>query len=394
MAKRGFGWPSFRRNFSAGGYNPFLLRNTYDYIPVYSNIAEVAWLERAMLRRGMVFVDGKPLKQVLYFRRLRDSDGAFWADEDGRHLHFRLPRDSNAERLQAEVTVREQCFVPRQWGLGFLRVSAFIFEKAADCLPVPQRAILSTMRGHHWIIENNRVEWANACGVDIGCQTWDAKVPEVIGHHIVRKNAIRHCGVCGLAGALGVHHTLIEENTLEHIGHNDLERMWEVGAIKFHLVENSLMRRNVIRHCWRAGGLWMDCRSINNRITGNIFAGYRTRTGAVYSEMNFGINQIDHNIFWDIRSADAASNLPATVGAAIRADCNEKLVVAAQFLRQSADVRHQFQHGAGGAKTRGATGLCPRQRRREQCVLSMPAPRPSRPARREPLRWQPLPRRR
>jgi hypothetical protein len=195
-----------------------------------------------MLRRGMVFVDGQPLKQVYHVRDLASAAGTFWAEEGGLRLHFRVPDDADPNGRKLEVTVREQCFAPRELGLGYIRVSGLAFEHAADGPPVPQRAAVSTMRGHHWILEKNRVEWANSCGMDIGCQTWDAKIPEEIGHHIVRGNRIRRCGICGLAGALGVHHTLIEDNIIEDIGHNDLERMWEAGAIKFHLAENCLIR--------------------------------------------------------------------------------------------------------------------------------------------------------
>ena len=135
------------------------------------------------------------------------------------------------------------CSAPREFGLGYVRVSGFHFEHAADGLPVPQRAALSTMRGHHWIIDNNEVAWANGCGMDIGAQTWDATLPDPTGGHIIRGNTIRRCGVCGLAGALGVHHSLIERNTIEHIGGLNLEQMWECAGIKFHLAEHCLIPR-------------------------------------------------------------------------------------------------------------------------------------------------------
>ncbi|NLX12111.1 MAG: hypothetical protein GXY44_00445 [Phycisphaerales bacterium] len=71
-----------------GGYNPFLARNIYEEVVSYSNFAEMA---RYMLHRGAVFVDGLPLKQVYRFAELTGQDGAFWVEEPGLRLHFRLP---------------------------------------------------------------------------------------------------------------------------------------------------------------------------------------------------------------------------------------------------------------------------------------------------------------
>jgi len=47
--------------------------------------------------------------------------------------------------------------------------------------------MVSTHRGHHWIIHNNRIRWANACGLDVGNQDWKALRPEQpCGRHVIR----------------------------------------------------------------------------------------------------------------------------------------------------------------------------------------------------------------
>ena len=337
-----------------GGYNPFLLRNAYQYLPVYSDLKSPEFIMRAMLRRGSVFVDGLPLRQVYYSRQLADGDGAFWVEEPGLRLHFRLPGDADPAEHSIEVTVREQIFAPREFHLGYIRLSGFVFEHAADGLPVPQRAAVSTTRGHHWIIENCRVEWANACGMDIGAQTWHAEIPDPTGRHVIRGNTIRNCGVCGLAGAMGVHHTLIEDNTIERIGGLNVERMWECAGVKFHLAEHCLIRRNVLRHITNAGGIWLDCSNVDNRVSGNVFADIETLTGAMFSEMNYDANLVDHNVFWDIRGADPSTGrIPA-----VRADCNEKLVVAHNFFGKVRDYAVSFSLIQSDRKHDGRTGLC------------------------------------
>ena len=249
--------------------------------------------------------------------------------------------------------MREQVFAPREFGLGYLRVSGLVFEHAADGLPAPQRAAVSTMRGHHWIIEDCEVAWANACGMDIGAQTWDATIPQPTGGHIIRHNTIRQCGICGLAGALGVHHTLVEGNTIEEIGGLNLERLFECAGIKFHAAEHCLFRGNVLRHLHNAPGLWLDCSNLDNRITHNIFADIETILAGAFMEMNFDPNLIDHNIFWDIRAAE-----PSTGGYAVHADSNEALVVAHNFIGHAQGYGVMFSLNQAARQHQGRTGLC------------------------------------
>ncbi len=340
------------------GYNPFLLRNAYEYLPVYGEVKDPGFLQRALLRRGALFVNGVPLRQVYYGRELAADTGAFWVEEPGNRVHFRLPGDADPANHVLEFSTREQCFAPREFGLGYLRISGFVFQHAADGLPVPQRATVSTMRGHHWIIEDNDIGWANACGLDIGAQTWEASVPDPTGGHLIRRNRIHHCGICGIAGALGVYHTLIEGNTIEHIGGLNLEHMWECMGLKFHLARHCLIRDNTFRHLRHAGGLWLDCSNMDNRITGNVFHDIEALTGGVYSEMNYGCNLIDHNIFWDIRDPDGGTALAWGGGAAVRADCNETLVVAHNFFGLVQGHAVMFSLNQSDRRHEGRTGLC------------------------------------
>ena len=344
-----------------GGYNPFLLRNTYEHMFCFGDHKNREWMQRALMRRGMVFCGGQRLQQVYFAWDLARQDGCFWVEEPGQRIHFRLPGDANPEGCELEITAREQVFAPDDFGLGYIRVSGLSIEHAADCLPIPQRAALSTTRGHHWIIEDNRIQWANGCGMDIGLQSWNAEPTGPFGHHVIRRNHISNCGICGIAGSRGVEHTLIEDNVLEQIGFHDLERLYECAAIKFHFARHTLMRRNVIRHIRHAGGIWLDVDNVNNRITGSVFADISTITCAVYSEMNFEPNLVDHNVFWDIRSEDfPTGGGPIPVwGGALRSDCNESLVAAHNLFGKvqahaiAFSLLQSDREGEGGR-----TGMC------------------------------------
>ena len=37
---------------------------------------------------------------------------------------------------------------------------------------MPQRGLVSTNRGNHFIFEDNTFEWANSVGLDIGNEDW------------------------------------------------------------------------------------------------------------------------------------------------------------------------------------------------------------------------------
>ncbi len=314
-------------------YNPFSMAN----VP-----GDWAWLNTRAVdmgpyfrRRGLIFVDGKPLEPMEQYRELGSmplplarADGAprnglpgrarggaimqeiggspdarFWVEHQGNVLHIRVPAGDPAASL-IEVTAREQAVVPRQSGLGYIRIKGIVFQHAGNAFPPPQRGLVSTGGGHHWIIEGNTIEWANAMGLDIGSQHWSGpRDPQAGDSHIVRGNVIRYIGVEGIGG-MGTTNTLIEDNLIEWVGWQDAERAWEAAGAKFHRARNMLFRRNVIRHMRHANALWLDSGNTNSRVTANVFADVLTVSAAIHLEMNRGVNQIDNNIIWDVRNAE------------------------------------------------------------------------------------------
>jgi hypothetical protein len=314
-------------------YNPFGMVN----VP-----GDWAWLDTKRVdmgpylrRRGLVFVDGKPLEPVEQYRELGgmplvrpqaetqgrnglparsrggpimqeiggSPDGRFWVEHPGNVLHVRVPSRDPATSL-IEITAREQAFAPRQAGLGYIRVKGIIFQHAGNAFPPPQRGLVSTNGGHHWIIEGNTIEWANGVGLDIGAQHWNGpRDPQAGNSHIVRGNTIRYIGVEGLGG-MGTTNTLVEDNLIEWVGWQDAERAWEAAGAKFHRARNLLFRRNVIRHMRHANALWLDSANENSRVTANVFADVLTVSAAIHFEMNRTRNLIDDNIIWDVRNAE------------------------------------------------------------------------------------------
>ena len=312
-----------------GGYNPFLARNIHEEFVIYRNDADAA---KYLLRRGHVFVDGKPLEQVFRYAELAQRSGAFWVEEPGLRIHFRLPGDADPRQAALEITAREQVFAPSERGMGYIRVCGFCFQCAADGVPVPQRAMVSTNRGHHWIIENNEVRWANACGVDVGNQDWKAARPAEFGRHILRGNRVSDCGVCGIAGCGCVDQTLVEDNLVQRVGGLDIERMWEVAGLKFHTAQSVLIRRNTFRDMRRAAGVWLDYLNANCRVTGNLFEDIASCNGAMFVEVSHAPNLVDHNYFWNIRPSGGTEPTSPKDGSAVCADSSNDTVIAYNFF--------------------------------------------------------------
>jgi hypothetical protein len=344
-------------------YNPFGIAN----VP-----GDWSWLDTKRVdmgpyfrRRGMIFVDGRPLEPVEQYRELGtvplpgtprasaapgnglpgrtrggpilqevggSPEARFWVEHQGNVVHIRLPSGDPASSV-VEITAREQAFAPRQGGLGYIRIKGLTFQHGGNGFPPPQRGLVSTGGGHHWIIEGNTIEWASGVGLDIGAQHWrGAPAPLAGDSHIVRGNTIRYAGVEGIGG-MGTTNTLIEDNLIEWVGWQGAERAWEAAGAKFHRARNLLFRRNVIRHIRHANALWLDDGNSNSRITANVIADVLTVSAAVHLEMSRATNQVDNNVIWDVRNAEPGTpGQRGAAGSGIFLHASERQIVAQNLI--------------------------------------------------------------
>ena len=296
------------------GYNPFCAVNIlHDRLFIeYDKTDMTTYLNR----RGCVFCDGKPLKQVPLYGGMAQEDNTYWVEANGQKVHFRLEYDEDPKDHRIEVTVREQCFAPDKPFLNYIRVKDLVCEHAATGAPVPQRGAISAYRGHHWIIEGCTVYWTNGVAIDVGNECWHHthRPDEVIGWSVIRNCTIQDAGVCGIAGMFA-ERMLIEGNVIEGTGWQKMELSWEAGAIKLHNSVNALIRNNVFRDTFRADHLWLDCGNENNRITGNLFLNGIEQREAIFIECTReGINLIDHNVIWNVEGRFDPAKVPVEPG--------------------------------------------------------------------------------
>jgi hypothetical protein len=218
-------------------------------------------------------------------------------------------------------------------GLAYIRVKGITFQHAGNGYPVPQRGLVSTAGGNHWIIEGNTIEWANGVGLDIANGDWNAApTPQAGTSQIVRGNTIRYCGVEGIGG-MRTQDTLVEDNLIEWCGWADAERAWEAAAAKFHSARNLLFRRNVVRHIRHANAVWLDSGNANCRIVSNVFADVLTVSAAIHMEMNLQQNQIDNNVIWNVRNAEPGTpGQRGCAGSGVFINASDRLIVAQNLI--------------------------------------------------------------
>ncbi len=279
------------------GANPFCLQN----FPIQPDMAAWPPMPGFELRRGQIFLDGKPLTQVNTYEALVKTGNAFWVEENGMTIHLRLAKDSSPVGKTFEITTREQVFAPTTRALNYIRLSGFRVFHAGNAIPIPppQRGAISATAGHHWIIEDCEIGYANTIGIDLGGQWWNIVNGDRQGWHIVRRNYIHHCGV----SAVEAWHNrpnenlLIEDNLICDNGSLPITNHYETAGIKIHLPVDSLFRRNVFLRNHNSSALWLDGFATNVRITQNVFADTSASPfGSVFLEITFGPDLIDNNV--------------------------------------------------------------------------------------------------
>src|SRR5438094_974282 len=320
------------------GYNPFGMVNIMqDRVYLMPKPEE---LRPHLLRRGMVFADGRRLEQVELYRELTHKNGAFWCEHDGLTIHVRLPGDADPAQHEVELAIQEQVLAPRTRGLSYIRIKGITLEQGANAFPGPQRGMVSASRGNHWIIEDCVLRHANGVALDIGAQDGDMGPAANIGHSIVRRNHIMDAGVCGLAG-MGVQDTLVEANLIEYVGWQDGELAWKTGGSKLQVTKNCLLRHNVIRHLIHAEAIWLDYQNTNTRVTGNVMGDtLETLRGGIYLEASHDPNMLDNNIIWKATEGKGGGsyNMPPHGGWGITVDGSDETVIAHNLIGYTQDA--------------------------------------------------------
>ena len=298
------------------GVNPFSVTNG-PMIPWYGGVVgkqfhalDDASKQTTTLRRGMLFVDGQWVEQVLNYFQLGQKDNRFFVEDDGITFHIRFKGDSAPEGHTIEYTARELCFCPEERYFAYMHIQNINFTKAGSGFPPPQRGILSTNCGHHWMIEDCKVLHGNGVGADIGFQCPNRLSNEPRGFQIVRNCEFSHCGIVGLTGTTGnsetVHYydsqqegLLIEGCKFIHNCYFNFEGLMENAALKIHRMKNSVIAHNYVSGAEYGHGIWADANNENLLVESNVVLHTKQCQGSIFMEASKEPILLQHNVVVD-----------------------------------------------------------------------------------------------
>ncbi|SES01991.1 right-handed parallel beta-helix repeat-containing protein [Lachnobacterium bovis] len=264
--------------------------------------------------------------------------------------------DPNEEIV--EISVRKNCFFPKQIGKNYIHLSGFVIREAATQW-APPTAFQDGMIGPHWskgwMIEDCDVYESKCVGISLGkykqedndnkwlnwkykdgAQTERECICEAvvngwnkdnIGSHIVRNCKIHDCGQAGIVGHLGAVFSIIEDNEIYNINNKQNLAGAEIGGIKLHAAIDTIIRRNHIYNCTR--GLWLDWQAQGTRVSQNLFhhntlpklekieklnvAAFQGMGEDIFVEVSHGPTLIDNNVLLSDRAIKLASQGVAVV---------------------------------------------------------------------------------
>ena len=335
---KGSVWVNRVDNGVFGSYNPYTTMVCGDW-----------YFAPAVRHTGAVFLNDNMMYETVTLEECEkaeadpcafDAELSTWkwyTEQDGNetviYANFK-ELDPNAQKV--EITVRRNCFMPDENGIGYITVSGFDINKGATTW-APPAAYQDGLIGPHWakgwIIEDCAVWGSRCCGISLGkyrdpendmyFYTKHVKSPtqmerdavcrgqyhgwtkENIGHHIIRRCEVHHCEQTGIVVRMGGVFSTIEDCHIHHICNSQQLGGAETAGIKLHAAIDVTIRRNHIHHCIE--GVWLDWEAQGARITQNLMhdnqrpKGIGRLNGAMFTcdvfiEVGHGPTLIDNNV--------------------------------------------------------------------------------------------------
>ena len=259
--------------------------------------------------RGLIFQNGQRMVQLEDHNDLARVPGSFWVDKDGKTIHIHAYGSGNPNNDLFEIGVQSHLLRPQKIGTGYIQLRGLIFEHCANGFLRTSTGAVTTMGGHHWIIEDNIIRHINSSGLEFGYYAFEFRDPdprniqprtdEDTGGVIVRNNQIYSCGTAGIR-SYSVKNGIVENNHIWDCGWQDAENYWECSGIKILRARNTLVRGNHIHHIQGGNGIWLDWDIQYSRVTANIIHDIQNIQGGIFVEASQTPNLVDNNFLWNI----------------------------------------------------------------------------------------------
>ena len=225
---------------------------------------------------GQVFVDGKMLIQQPFLSELKENENAWFYDTKSGNIYIHFSDDSPESKI-VEITTRRRIFAPHKRQLGYITVQGFVMEHCGNQYPAnfwelkhpewQQAGALGTRSGHHWVIKNNIIRFANGVGIDFGgegnpkcdLETGENGNAGSSRYHVIDSNHITDNGASGTA-AYGPEHITFINNLVERNVNLKFRgnKRWESAAVKMHSPNHSVIAHNLLSNNYGKWGLWLD----------------------------------------------------------------------------------------------------------------------------------------
>jgi parallel beta-helix repeat protein len=292
-------------------YYPFRMANI---LPEQYKQMPWAWLVKDFAPykrpRAMLFQNDQRMTPLAHSDDLMRIPGSFYVAPDGKTVFIHPFGGKNPNSDCFEVGVQSHLFKPEKTGFGYIRLAGLTFEHCANGFLVTSTGAVTTLCGHHWIIENNIIRHNNSSGLEIGNHPWvfedtnfqsvnAAGKEESQGNVIVRNNTVYDCGTAGIRGYT-VTDGIIENNEIHDCGWQDAENYWEVAGIKLHRTRHTLLKGNYIHNIQGGNGIWLDWDCRYSRVTENNIHDIQTIQGGVFVEASLYPNLVDNNYLRNI----------------------------------------------------------------------------------------------
>jgi len=259
--------------------------------------------------RGLIFQNGKRMQQLENYGDVVRVPGSFWIDKDKKTVHIHSFDSGNPNHSLIEIGTKQHLLKPQKVGLNYIQVSGLTFEHCANGFLRTSTGAVTSLGGHHWIIENNTIRQINSSGLEFGYLAYEPKDPnpenilrkekDNQGFMIVRNNTIHDCGTAGIRSFV-VTNGLITGNHIYDIGWQDAENYWECSGIKILVAHKTLVNRNRIHDIQGGNGIWLDWDIRYSRVTQNSIHDVQNIQGGIFIEASHYPNLVDNNFIWNI----------------------------------------------------------------------------------------------
>ncbi len=124
---------------------------------------------------GQVFINGRMLTQVPFLAEVERQPDTWTFDAEAGRIYIHFGERTPSEQA-VEITTRRRIFASHVRGLGHIVVEGFILEHCGNQYPTnfwntpiwAQAGALGLRGGHHWIVRNNMIRYANTVAIDAG----------------------------------------------------------------------------------------------------------------------------------------------------------------------------------------------------------------------------------